>query len=83
MSPLSIKQKFGDVLTLWGIVGAQSVMPFGTPADVRRRVRENIRDLGHNGGLWIAPSQALEHDVPWENVAAFFDAAEEFGEELT
>lgn len=83
MSPLSIKQKFGDVLTLWGIVGAQSVLPFGTPADVRRRARENIRDLGHNDGLWIAPFQALEPDVPWENVAAFFDAVEEYGKELS
>lgn len=80
MSPLRIKQRFGDVLTLWGTVGAQSVMPFGTPEEVRETVRENIRDLGFNGGLWIAPSQSLEPDVPWANVAAFFDAVEEFGQ---
>jgi uroporphyrinogen decarboxylase len=81
MNPRRIKQKFGDVLTLWGTVGAQSVMPFGTPDEVAETVRGNIRDLGFNGGLWIAPSQALEPDVPWENVAAFFDTVEEFGSE--
>jgi len=79
MDPLQIKRDFGEVLTLWGTVGAQSVMPFGTPEDVRETVRQNIQNLGHNGGLWIAPSQSLEPDVPWENVAAFFDAVEEFG----
>ncbi len=80
MDPRQIKQQYGDVLTLWGTVGAQSVMPFGTPEEVRETVRENIRDLGSDGGLWIAPSQALEPDVPWENVAAFFDAVDEFGQ---
>lgn len=79
MNPLRIKQRFGDHLTLWGTVGAQSVMPFGTPEDVRRTVRENIVQLGHNGGLWIAPSQALTPEVPWENIEAFFAAVEEFG----
>jgi uroporphyrinogen decarboxylase len=60
-------------------VGAQSVFPFGTPDDIRRTVRDNIRQLGYNGGLWISPSQSLEPDVPWENVAAFFEAVDEFG----
>ncbi|MDI7274874.1 MAG: uroporphyrinogen decarboxylase family protein, partial [Anaerolineae bacterium] len=79
MDPLLVKQRYGGSLTLWGTVGAQSVMPFGTPEDVRRTVRENITSLGYNGGLWIAPSQALTPEVPWDNIAAFFDAVEEFG----
>ena len=79
MDPVRIKERYGDVLTLWGTVGAQSVMPFGTPEQVRQTVRQNIATLGHNGGLWIAPSQALEPDVPWENVAAFFEAVGQFG----
>ncbi len=78
MDPVRLKRKFGDVLTLWGTVGAQSVIPFGTPDDVRKTVRENIRNLGYNGGFWIAPSQALTPEVPWENVAAFFDAVKEY-----
>lgn len=79
MDPVRIKRKFGEILTLWGTVGAQSVIPFGTPDDVRKTVRENIKNLGYNGGFWIAPSQALTPEVPWENVEAFFDAVEEFG----
>ena len=79
MDPVRIKRKFSNVLSLWGTVGAQSVIPFGTPDDVRRTVRENIKNLDYNGGYWIAPSQVLIPEVPWENVAAFFDAVEEFG----
>ena len=79
MDPLDIKRRYGDVLTLWGTVGAQSVFPFGTPEEVRRTVRDNIRNLGHNGGLWIAPSQIIGPEVPWENVAAFFEAVAEYG----
>ena len=79
MDPLDIKRRYGDVLTLWGTVGAQSVLPFGTPDEVRQTVRDNIRNLGYNGGFWIAPSQILEPEVPWENIEAFFEAVEEFG----
>jgi len=79
MDVLDIKRRFGDALTMWGTVGAQSVIPFGTPDDVRRTVRDNIRNLGYNGGLWIAPSQIVPPETPWENIEAFFDAVEEFG----
>ena len=79
MEPRRLKRRFGDVLTLWGTVGAQCVMPFGTPEDVHRTVRQNTEQLSYNGGLWIAPSQALLPEVPWENVAAFFGAVEESG----
>ncbi|MDO8587676.1 MAG: uroporphyrinogen decarboxylase family protein, partial [Armatimonadota bacterium] len=79
MDVLDLKRRFGDVLTLWGTVGAQSVFPFGTADQIRQTVRDNIRNLGYNGGLWIAPSQILEPEAPWGNIEAFFDAVEEFG----
>ena len=79
MDPVDIKRRYGDVLTMWGTVGAQSVFPFGTPDQVRQTVRDNIRNLGYNGGLWIAPSQIIGPEAPWENVAAFFEAVEEYG----
>ena len=74
-----IKNKYGHAITLHGTVGAQSVMPFGTPDEVRKTVHDNIVNLGYNGGLWIAPSQALTPEVPVENITAFFEAVEEYG----
>ena len=42
MDVREIKRKYGDRLAFWGTIGTQSVMPFGTPDDVRRNVREMI-----------------------------------------
>lgn len=72
-----LKERYGDRLAFWGTIGTQTVMPFGTPADVRQTVREMI-DLFWPG-IVIAPTHVLEPDVPWENILAFFQAVEEFG----
>jgi len=54
-------------------------MPFGTPEEVKRVVRKRIKTVGKNGGLLIAPTHALQLDVPWENILAFFEAVEKEG----
>jgi len=77
MDVREIKRKYGDRLAFWGTIGTQSTMPFGTPSDVRRTVREMI-DL-FAPGLVLMPTHALEPDVPWENIVAFRDAVKEYG----
>lgn len=77
MNPATMKQKYGDQLAFWGCVGTQTTMPFGTPAEVKRTVRELIATVGEGGGLFLAPTHTLEPDVPWENVEAFVEAARE------
>jgi len=72
-----IKEKYGDRLAFWGTIGTQTVMPFGTPKEVRQEVKKMI-DL-FAPGLVLAPTHVLEPDVPWENVLAFFEAVEEYG----
>ncbi len=72
---LRIKEKYGDRLSFWGGIGVQSVMPHGTPEDVRQAVRETAAILGADGGLLLAPAHILDPSVPWENVEAFIDAA--------
>jgi uroporphyrinogen decarboxylase len=75
-----IKAKYGDRLAFWGGIGVQSVMPHGTPDDVRRVVRETSAILGADGGLLLAPAHILDPAVPWENVEAFIDAARRLGD---
>jgi len=70
-----IKQKYGDRLSFWGGIGVQSVMPHGTPDEVRRAVCETAETLGKDGGLLLAPAHILDPAVPWENVIAFIEAA--------
>lgn len=77
MDPAAIKQRHGDRLSFWGTVSVQRTMPFGTPDEVRAEVRARIRDVGCGGGLILAPAHVLGPETPWENVAAFFEAADE------
>jgi uroporphyrinogen decarboxylase len=76
MDPAAIKRRFGDRLSFWGTVSVQRTMPFGTPEEVRREVRARIQDVGRGGGLILAPAHVLGPEVPWENIMAFFEAAD-------
>jgi len=77
MNPAEIKHKYGDKLAFSGTVGTQTTMPFGAPQEVRRVVAERIQTVGRGGGLVLAPTRFVEPDVPWQNIEAFFGAAEE------
>ena len=78
MDILALKKQYGDRLSFWGGVGVQSTLPFGSPEDVRREVREIMEGAGRGGGLVIAPGHVIEPDVPWENVEAFVAAVREY-----
>ncbi|NPV80669.1 MAG: hypothetical protein HPY52_10400 [Firmicutes bacterium] len=79
MDPARVKMEYGDRLAFWGTIGTQSTMPFGTPDEVRRVVKERVEVVGKGGGLLLAPTHILEPEVPWENILAFFEAIEEYG----
>jgi uroporphyrinogen decarboxylase len=78
MDPAEIKRQYGDRLAFWGTVGTQSTMPWGTPDEVRRVVKERIDTVGPEG-LLLAPTHVLEPEVPWENIVAFVEAVDEYG----
>ncbi len=67
-----LRETFGNNLAYYGGVSTQSVMPFGTPDEVRVAVRDCARDLAPDGtGLLIAPSHRMMVDIPMANVEAF------------
>jgi uroporphyrinogen decarboxylase len=79
MDPLEIKKRYGDRVALWGTVGAQTTFAFATPEEIRREVRLRIETLGR-AGLVLCPAYDIdEPDIPWENILAFLEAAEEYG----
>ena len=79
LDPVVCKKKYGDKLSFWGTMGTQSVMPFGTPDEVRKTVRHMIDEVGYDGGLVLAPTHVLEPEVPWANIDAYVTACREFG----
>ena len=79
MDPVEIKRKYGDRLALWGTIGTQSTLPFGTPEEVKITVARMCKEVGKGGGFVISPTHSINADVPWENIVAFYEAVEEFG----
>ncbi|MHC4982040.1 MAG: uroporphyrinogen decarboxylase family protein [Planctomycetota bacterium] len=75
----AVRRRFGRRLTFDGCIGTQSTMPWGSPEDVRARVKEVIDAYGRDGGLIVAPTHVLEPEVPLENIDALFDACREYG----
>ena len=74
-----VKSTHGDRLAFYGGLGVQSVLPFGSPQEVREHVREAIEILGAGGGLVIGPSHVIERDTPIENILAMQAAIDEYG----
>lgn len=79
MDPVWVKREYGRELCLWGTIGTQTTLPFGTPESIRENVRQMIDECGGDGGLFLAPTHVIEPDVPWENIEALYEACCEFG----
>lgn len=78
---MSFKEIYGIYhreLSFCGTLGTQSIMPKGTPDEVRRTVFENL-DIADGGkGLFITPTHLLEPDVPWANIEAYVKACQDY-----
>jgi uroporphyrinogen decarboxylase len=70
-----LQQNYGDSLSFYGGISTQTVLPYGTPADVARAValcRETLAP--EDTGLLLAPSHRMMTDIPMENVEALLTA---------
>jgi len=74
MDPVEIKRKYGERLTLHGAVSLQRTLPFGSPAEVRRKVRHLIECCNVNGGFVLGPSNVMFKEIPPENIVAMYKA---------
>jgi uroporphyrinogen-III decarboxylase len=71
MDPEPLKQRFGRDLVFWGGgVDTQRTLPFGTPEDVRREVRERLRIFAAGGGYVFTPVHNVQACTPVENLLA-------------
>lgn len=69
-----IYRKYGDKISFHGTIGTQTVMPKGTPEEVKEVVWHNLDIAGEKGGLFVAPTHMLEPEVPLENILAYVEA---------
>jgi uroporphyrinogen decarboxylase len=69
-SVAEMKKLYGDRISFWGGVSTQHCLPHMNPDGVREEIVKIMKTAGVNGGLIIAPTHAVPHDVPVENILA-------------
>ena len=71
-------ENFKDQLSVYGGVSTQTVLPYGSPAEVQAAVQQCARDLAlEKTGLLIGPSHRMMTDIPLSNVEAMVGAFRE------
>ena len=75
-----LKREFGRDLVFWGGgVDTQRVLGTATPQQIRDHVRRNVEALAPGGGFVFAAVHDIQADVPPENIAAMWEAWQEYG----
>jgi len=77
MEPRMLKAKYGDKIVFWGGgVDTQKTLPFGTPEEVKREVRDRIRVFAPGGGFVFNTVHNVQPKIPVDNVLAMHSASE-------
>jgi len=79
MAREGLKKDFGDKLIFHGAVDNQQTLPFGSVADVRQEVADNLRILGAGGGYILGPCHNIQSVGPAENIVAMYETGYELG----
>ncbi len=78
MEAENLAARFGGRIAFYGGVDTQELLPFGTPDAVEAEVLRLIRVLGSSGGYMAAASNAVQPDVPIDNILALYRTAREY-----
>jgi uroporphyrinogen decarboxylase len=79
MEPERLKREFGKDITFWGGgCDTRSVLPRGTPAEVKEHVKRRMDILAPGGGFVFNTVHNILSDVPAQNIVAMYEAVEEF-----
>ena len=73
MPVYEIKRRYGDRLCLWGGLGTQRLLPFGTPEEIQEEVRRLKKEMGRGGGYVLTSCKPILTEVPTENAVAFIE----------
>lgn len=73
MNREELKRDFGDKIVFHGAMDNQYTLAFGSEAEVRQEVRDNLRILGKGGGYILAPCHNIQPVTPIRNILAMYD----------
>jgi uroporphyrinogen-III decarboxylase len=79
MDPDVLKRKYGDRITFWGGgVDTQSVLPFGTPEEVREQVLRRCEIFSRDGGFVFNTVHNIQAGTPVRNIVAMVEAVHDY-----
>ncbi len=80
MEPEGLKADFGRDICFWGGgCDTKTVLPKATPAEVKDHVKRRLEIFMPGGGFVFSAVHNILPEVPPENIAAMFEAVQEFG----
>lgn len=80
MDAVRLKREFGKQITFWGGgVDTQKTLPFGTPEEVYREVRQRIEIFNEGGGFVFDSIHNVQGHTPVQNILAMFRAIRDSG----
>ena len=81
MDARTLKREFGRHLVFWGGgANTQQTLPFGTPDEVYREVRERLEIFGAGGGFVFDTIHNVQGPTPVANLLAMFRALRDAGQ---
>jgi hypothetical protein len=82
MEANNLKDKYGDKFVFWGGgVDTQQTLPFGSPDEVKKQVKERLEIFSKNGGYVFNTIHNIVGKTPIENIIAMYEAVIEFNGE--
>ena len=79
MDPAFLKENYGRDLIFWGGgIDTQRVLPFSSPDEVRKHVKERIEVFGKDGGFVFNTVHNIQPMIPVENLVALFEAVNDY-----
>ena len=74
MDVAMLQREYGKDIVMYGGIGTQSTLIYGTPEDVVAQARTNL-EIFSSGGYILGPAGAISTDTKIENVVALTDFA--------
>ncbi len=77
-----LKERFRGRLAFWGGISTQRALSQLGAADIARITEDTINLMAKGGGYICAPTHAVEHDVPPENIAAMLEVFRKYDPDM-
>lgn len=71
MEPERLKKDFGSIISFWGGIDTQKLLPYSSAKKVREEVNRILTIMGTEGYI-LSPAHCIQPDVPAENIEAIY-----------